>query len=119
MHKQSHKLYKYPVGIVRQYTLIMTITPSLSKHTILSSFRNSVTFYLKLIEHLFQLASTCNKNHIHLLFLCIGYSRRNCIKIQLAEPSTRLLKCGQTTHKDSQEADKLVLPVLGGDRGGR
>ena len=108
MHKQSHKLYKYPVGIVRQYTLIMTITPSLSKHTILSSFRNSVTFYLKLIEHLFQLASTCNKNHIHLLFLCIGYSQYNCIKIQLAEPQ-----------EDIQEADKLVLPTLGGDRGGR
>ena len=68
MHKQSHKPYKYPAGIVRQYTLIMTITPSLSKHTILSSFRNSVTFYLKLIEHLFLLASTCNKNHIHFLF---------------------------------------------------
>ena len=28
MHKQTHSLYKYPVGIVRQYTLIMTITPS-------------------------------------------------------------------------------------------
>ena len=44
MHKQTHSLYKYPVGIVRQYTLIMTITPSLCKYAILSSFRNSVTF---------------------------------------------------------------------------
>ena len=28
MHKQTHNLYKYPVGIVRQYTLIMTIVDS-------------------------------------------------------------------------------------------
>ena len=54
-----------------------------------------------------MLASTCNKNHIHLLILCIGYSRRNCIKIQLAEPQ-----------EDIQDTDKPVLPALGGDRGG-
>ena len=50
-----------------------------------------------------MLASTCNKNHIHLLILCIGYSRRNCIKIQLAEPQ-----------EDIQDTDKPVLPTLGG-----
>ncbi|WP_297244312.1 hypothetical protein, partial [uncultured Prevotella sp.] len=58
---------------------------------------------MKLIGHLFQLASTYNKNHIHLLILCIGYSRRNCIKIQLAEPQ-----------EDIQDTDKLVLPTLEG-----
>ena len=73
MHKQTHNLYKYPVGIVRQYTLIMTITPSLYKYAILSSFRNSVTFYLKLIGHLFLLASTSIKIHTHLPFLCTKY----------------------------------------------
>ena len=41
MHKQTHSLYKYPVDIVRQYTLIMTITPSLCKQVILSSFVDS------------------------------------------------------------------------------
>ena len=112
IHKQSHNMYKYPAGIVRQYPLIMPTTPSLWKHTILSSFRNSVTFYLKLIGHLFQLASTYNKNHIHLLILCIGYSQYNCIKIQLAELPTGPSRYGQTTHKDSQEADKPVLPAL-------
>ena len=40
------------------------------------------------------------------MILCIGYSRRNCIKIQLAEPQ-----------EDIQDTDKLVLPALGGDRG--
>ena len=34
MHKQTHSLYKYPVDIVRQYTLIMTIKPSLCKYAI-------------------------------------------------------------------------------------
>ena len=53
------------------------------RHSVIPNWgRNSVTFYLKLIGHLFQLASTCYKNHIHLLFLCIGYSQHNCIKIQ-------------------------------------
>ena len=33
MHKQTYGLYKYPVAIVRQYTLIMTITPSLLSYT--------------------------------------------------------------------------------------
>ncbi|WP_337950954.1 hypothetical protein, partial [Prevotella sp.] len=80
---------------------------------------NIVTFYLKLIGHLFQLASTYNKNHIHLLILCIGYSQYNCIKIQLAELPTGPSRYGQTTHKDSQEADKPVLPASGGDRVGR
>ena len=95
MHKQTHSLYKYPAGITRLYSPILTFTPSLSKHTILSSFRNSVTFYLKLIGHLFQLASTCNKNHIHLLILCIGYSQRNCIKIQLTDLSRGPSRYGQ------------------------
>ena len=39
------------------------------------------------------------------MILCIGYSRRNCIKIQLTEPQ-----------EDIQDTDKLVLPALGGDR---
>ena len=46
-----------------------------------------------------------------------GDVRRNCIKIQLAELSTGLSRYGQTTHNDSQDTDKPVLPALGGDRG--
>ena len=48
-----------------------------------------------------------------------GDVRRNCIKIQLMEPPIGLSRYGQATHKDPQEADKLVLPTSGGDRGGR
>ena len=35
------------------------------------------------------------------MILCIGYSRRNCIKIQLAEPQ-----------EDIQDTDKPVLPTF-------
>ena len=42
------------------------------------------------------------------MILCIGYSRRNCIKIQLAEPQ-----------EDIQDTDKPVLPTLGGKTFGR
>ena len=43
-----------------------------------------------------------------------GDVRRNCIKIQLADISRGHSRYGQTTHKDSQEADKPVLPALEG-----
>ena len=52
------------------------------------------------------------------MILCIGYSWRNCIKIQLADLSRGLSRYGQTTHMDSQDTDKPVLPTSGGDRGG-
>ena len=37
--------------------------------------------------------------------------------MQLANHSRGPSRYGQTTHKDPQEADKPVLPTLGGDRG--